>query len=109
MPPAYLSVTVERHFADRVQTDTYQIGIIGGVVGGLSGGVATGPATESSVLWDGDSLRFENWVLSAPGKIARGSAEVWRLDDRGRLVIAISTHEGGQVDTRTLVFRRETR
>src|SRR5689334_13747803 len=41
MPPAYLYLKVERHFADRIQTDNYTIGVIGGVAGGTASGTTT--------------------------------------------------------------------
>src|SRR5262245_7112018 len=61
MPPAFLQLVVEREFADRVTTETHQIGIEGGIVGGIVGGTAGGTSHRSyfSVRWVGQQLVIE--------------------------------------------------
>ena len=109
MPPAYLTLTVTRHFANSVQETTYKIGTIGGTVGGLPGvpGVPTG--TEHAVLWRGDALAIENWSWkpSPSGAVRSGRAEVWRLDG-GRLIITVTLNELGTAQTQTFAYRRES-
>ena len=101
-PPA--SISVERQFADRVQLRyTDYIGVPGGVAGG-GPGVTPRPVSRL-VRWDGAALRFERTELTALGEVVRRTTEVWRLDDRDRLVITIENQEGNTVDTRTVAFR----
>ena len=101
-PPA--SITVERQFADRVQLRyTEYIGVPGGVAGG-GPGVTPRPVSRS-VRWDGAALRFERTEFTAIGEVIRRTTEVWRLDDRDRLVITLENQEGNTVDTRTVAFR----
>lgn len=107
MPPAYLTLTVSRHFANSVQETTYKIGTIGGIVGGLPDaglprGVPTG--TEHAVLWRGDALAIENWNWS--GGVRRGRTEVWRLDS-DRLIITVTLSELGTAKAQTFAYRRE--
>lgn len=101
-PPA--SITVERQFADRVQLPyTDYIGVPGGVAGG-GPGVTPRPVSRV-VRWDGAALRFERTEFTALGEVVRRTTEVWRLDDRDRLVIIIENQEGNTVETRTVAFR----
>lgn len=101
-PPA--SITVERQFADRVQLPyTDYIGVPGGVAAG-GPGVTPRPVSRL-VRWDGAALRFERTELTALGEVVRRTTEMWRLDDRSRLVITIENQEGNRVDTRTVAFR----
>lgn len=104
MAPAYLSMTVERYFADRVQRDTYEIGMSGGVVGG-----PTSRPCRFSVRWNGNALWIESQCFTASGGVLRGSTEVWRLDERARLVIRVEKQEGDAVEMRALAFRREAK
>jgi hypothetical protein len=102
LPPTPLSITVERHFADRVERDTYQIGMSEGVVGAP----ASRPC-RSSVRWHENALSIESKCFTASGAVIRGAAERWSLDNRGRLLIKIDTQVGERVSTQTLEFRRE--
>ena len=105
MPPAYLTFTVIRHFANIAEEATYMIGTTGGVVGGLPGR-AVRTSSEWSVRWRGDSLWFEKWNLTA-GVVTSARTEVWRLDERGRLIVTLEIREEEKVDRRTLTYRRE--
>jgi len=105
VPPAYLTLTVTRHFASSAQKDTYRIGTLGGVVGGLPRSVRT-TSSEWSVRWRGDSLWMERWNLTS-GVVTSAKTEVWRLDERGRLIVTLEMREGGKVERRTLAYRRE--
>jgi len=104
MPPAYLTLTVSRHFANSVQETTYRIGTIGGTVGGLPGVPGVSTKTEHAVLWRGDALAIENWNWS--GGVRRGRTEVWRLDEDG-LIITVTLSELGTAKAQTFAYRRE--
>jgi hypothetical protein len=105
MPPAYLTLTVERHFADHVQTDSHYIGVVGGVVGGTAGGP---PASQVRwfIRWVGDALAISTTRLGASGDVALTSTELWRLDPDGRLRIIIETWQPDRTDAQTAVYRR---
>jgi hypothetical protein len=105
MPPAYLTLTVTRHFANSAQEDTYRIGTLGGVVGGLPRTVPA-TSTEWSVRWREGSLWMEQRNLSA-GVITSARTEVWRLDERGRLIVTLRIRDGEKEDTRTFAYRRD--
>src|SRR5688572_22416383 len=86
LPPAYLRLYVTRYLGDAVQQDSYQIGLIGGTVGGLNGPPG---GSRREVTWRGDSLWiYEERYASSGGNIRR-RGEMWRIDERGRLVIEI--------------------
>ena len=111
MPPAYLTLTVTRHFANTAQEAAYRIGTLGGVVGGLPdrGATSSGRASMSrewSVRWREDALWLEEWTLTA-GVVTGARTEVWRLDERGRLIVTLEIREGEKVDRRTLAYRRD--
>ena len=105
LPPAYLRLYVTRHLGDVVQQASYQIGLIGGTVGGLNGPPG---GSRHEVTWRGDSL----WIYEeryASGANIRRRGEMWRIDERGRLVIDIETRQKDEpAVTRTLAYRRET-
>lgn len=105
MPPAYLTLTVTRHFANSVQETTYKIGTIGGTVGGLPGVPGVSTKTEHAVLWRGDALAIENWNWS--GGVRRGRTEVWRLDG-DRLIITVTLSELETANAQTFAYRRES-
>ena len=106
MPPAYLWFTVERWFGNEVQKDSYQIGVIGGVVGGLPrlDGATPSSSQQWSVTWQGNALRME--TATAAPRTRR--VEVWRLDEKARLVVTISRTQGDQVQMQTAMYRRES-
>ena len=107
MPPAYLTLKVTRVLGDVVQQDEYRISTIGGTVGGLPGPSAGGSRYE--VTWRGDSLWIYNESYGPSGANIRRRGEIWRIDERGRLVIEIETREKDEAAvTRTFVYRRET-
>jgi hypothetical protein len=106
MPPAYLTLMVTRYLGDVVQQDDYQIGLSGGIVGGLRGASTGGSHFE--VSWIGDSLWIYNESHGPSGADIRRRGEMWRIDERGRLVIDVETRERDEpAATRTLVYRRE--
>jgi hypothetical protein len=112
MPPAYLTLAVTRHFADKVEEATYRIGTMGGVVGGLPdrGATPSGRASMSrewSVRWREQALWMEEWTLTA-GVVTGARTEVWRLDERGRLIVTLEIREGEKTDRRTLAYRRDS-
>ena len=106
MPPAYLTLRVTRHLGDVVQEDEYRIGVIGGIVGGLPGPSQGGSRFE--VRWVGDSLWIYKESYGPSGANIRRRGEIWRIDERGRLVIEIETRDKDEpAATRTLTYRRE--
>ena len=70
IPPAYLYLTVERRFADRVQKDSYQVGVEGGIAGGVVRENTDRTETAYSrwsVRWVGNILRLEWTTVAASG------------------------------------------
>src|SRR5262245_24156245 len=57
MQPSFSTLIVERQFADRAATATYQIGVQGGMVGG--GDAQSRTETRHSVRWEGNRLVIE--------------------------------------------------
>lgn len=49
MPPAFLELTVERHFESEVRADTYHIGTAGGTVSGIVGDGSDPYVTRTSI------------------------------------------------------------
>lgn len=112
MPPAYLTLTVIRHFANNAEEASHRIGTMGGVVGGLPdhGATSSGRASlsrERSVRWREDALWIEEWTLTA-GVVTGARTEVWRLDERGRLIVTLEIREGEKIDRRILTYRRDS-
>lgn len=112
MSPAYLTLAVIRHFANKAEEAAYRIGTIGGVVGGLPdrGATSSGRASlsrERSVRWREDALWIEEWTLTA-GVVTGARTEVWRLDERGRLIVTLEIREGEKIDRRILTYRRDS-
>jgi hypothetical protein len=105
MPPAYLTLTVTRHFANTAQEATYMIGTGGGVVGGLAGRPVT-TSSERSVRWRDNALWIEQWNLAA-GVVTSARTEIWRLDERGRLIVTLEIREGEKVERGTRAYRRD--
>ena len=105
MPPAYLTLSVTRYLGDVVQQDEYRIGVIGGTVSGLPG---PSGGSRYEVTWRGDSLWIYNESYGPSGANIRRRGEIWRIDERGRLLIEVETREKDEpVATRTLAYRRE--
>jgi hypothetical protein len=112
MPPAYLTLVVVRHVANKAEETTYRIGTLGGVVGGLPdrGAAPSGRASMSrewSALWSEDALWMQEWTLTA-GVVTGARTEVWRLDERGRLIVTLEVRDGEKTDRRTLAYRRDS-
>ena len=112
MPPAYLTLTVTRHFANKAEEAAYRIGTIGGVVGGLPdrGATSSGRASlsrELSIRWRETALWIEEWTLTA-GVVTGARTEVWRLDEHGRLIVTLEIRDGEKTDRRALAYRRDS-
>ena len=112
MPPAYLTLTVIRHFANKAEEASYRIGTMGGVVGGVPdrGATSSGRASlsrEWSVRWREDALWIGERTLTA-GVVTGARTEVWRLDGRGRLIVTLEIRDGEKTDRRTLAYRRDS-
>lgn len=112
MPPAYLTLTVIRHFPNKAEEATYRIGTLGGVVGGLPdrGAPSSGRGSVSrewSVRWRDDALWMEEWTLTA-GVVTGARTEIWRLDDRSRLIVTLEIRNGGKTERSTLAYRRDS-
>jgi hypothetical protein len=105
IPPGRRTITITGHFANSAEETTYPIGVLGGVVGGLPRTVPT-TSSEWSVGWKGDSLWMEKWSLSS-GVITSSRIEVWRLDERGRLIVDLEIRDGEKVARRVVAYRRE--
>ena len=106
MPPAYLTLAVTRHFANKAEEATYRIGVIGGVVGGLPRQAVT-TSSEHSIRWRENALWIENWNRTSD-VITSARIEVWRIDERGRLIVMLEVREGGNVDRKMHAYRRAT-
>jgi hypothetical protein len=105
IPPGRRTITITRHFTNSAEETTYPIGVMGGVVAGLPRTVPT-TSSEWSVRWRGDSLWMEKWNLTA-GVITSSRIEVWRLDERGRLIVDLEIREGEKLARRIVAYRRE--
>jgi hypothetical protein len=91
MAPHFLALIVEREFADRVTTETHQIGVEGGIVGGTVGGASD--QSRFSVRWEGDRLVIERGSDSSQTRDARRyweHTEEWELDAAGVLVVTVT-------------------
>ena len=112
MPPTFLEVTVERHFESGVRIERYTIGTESGTVSGTvgNGRPGVGANTRVSVRWEGDRLHIDTRNYSGPQSDSGPYAEhdeVWRLDERGRLlIVAIERQSGAEQTSRTLTYRR---
>jgi len=116
MPPAFLDLTVERHFESRMRAETYHIGTVGGTVGGIVGeGRLDQDVNRAwsrvSVRWEGDRLHIEAGRYSGPTRDSgpyTEHTEVWWLDEQGRLLITVvDRRSDSEVATRTLTYRRQ--
>jgi hypothetical protein len=116
MPPAFLDLTVERHFESGVRAEVYQIGTEGGTVSGIVGNGRPNQdvnraRSRVSVRWEGNQLRIETGRYSGPTRDSgpyTEHAEAWRLDEQGRLVITVvDQRSDSEVATRTLTYRRQ--
>jgi hypothetical protein len=117
MAPAFLSITIERHFVDEIRTDTYRIGVLGGVISGVIGRPSDGvapkpvPQTKFFVRWEGDRLVMEtgNYSGSTPedGPYAE-RVEIWQLDSKATLRVTTTNRGSGiATTTSTTTYRRE--
>jgi hypothetical protein len=114
MPPAFVHLTVERHFESGVRAETYHIGTVGGTVGitGDGSDPSLNPARSLvSVRWEGDRLYIETGRYSGPTRDSgpyTEHTEVWWLDEQGRLLITVTDRwSNAEVATRTLTYRRQ--
>jgi hypothetical protein len=116
MPPAFLDLSVERHFESEVPIETYHIGTEGGTIRGIVGDSRSAqdvnrPQSRVSVRWEGNQLQIETGRYSGPTRDAGPYAEhteVWRVDEQGRLAITVvDRRSDAEVATRTLTYRRQ--
>jgi len=112
MQPFFSTLIVERQFADRAATATYQIGVQGGMVGGIVGGGGAESRTETrhSVRWEGNRLVIETGSYSGPtrsdGPYSEHTEE-WQLDAAGRLVLSVTERgSGAQEVSNTLTYQK---
>mgnify|MGYP003575670900 CR=1 FL=1 len=109
MPPAFMQLIIEREYADRVTTETHQIGIRGGIVGGIAGG---GRSYQSSfsVRWEGPRLIIERSSNPSPARDAGPSwehTEEWELNSAGTLVISVTDQASDSAPkSNTFTYRR---
>jgi hypothetical protein len=108
MQPFFSALIVERQFADRAATATYQIGAQGGMVGGIvGGGVAE---TRHSVRWEGNRLVIETGSYSGPARSDgpySERTEEWQLDAAGRLVLLVTERRSGALEaSNTLTYQK---
>jgi hypothetical protein len=104
MKPSFATLTVERIFADRVTTETFQIGVDGGTIGG------GGFRTSFSVRWEEHQLVMVNSAYSGPGSadLTTEHKEVWELAPDGTLIISATEFEVGHDSTsKRLTYRRK--
>ena len=107
MAPAYHTLYVTRYAGDIVQQDAHRISLIGGSANGVPD-----PAGGSryEVTWRGQSLWIYRESYGPGGANMWRRGELWRIDDRGRLIITIESREAAApATTQTLVYRREKR
>jgi hypothetical protein len=113
MPPAFLTLIIEREFSDRVTTETHKIGVQGGLVGGTVAGGSSGPRFQSgfSVGWDGPRLVIERHSYSGPTRDAGPyweHVEEWELDPAGMLVVAVADRASDtEPKSNTFTYRRD--
>ena len=103
-------LTVEQRFKSEMRSQSYKIGIIGGTVSVDRSGSGSGSRTHFSVTWDGDRLVIETGSHSGPtpesGRYTEHK-EVWSLDVRDRLVMAVTDRgSGAEPTTTTLTYQR---
>jgi hypothetical protein len=104
MAPYFSHLLVERHYSNRVESDSYDIGIVSGTVSG------TGERTIVTVTWQGERLAIKTGKYSGPPQEPGPSSEheeVWSLDRGGRLLITITDRtSGAQSTTVRLTYQR---
>jgi hypothetical protein len=97
--PGLVTLTVHRRSPAEVHSVTWLVGVVGGVVGGVdSFGRGSGPNGEvwrsgHPATWDNDALVLENSYYSGATRDSGPHTErreVWRLDEKQRLVITIT-------------------
>lgn len=95
-PAPYPVLIVNRRFGERVQEETYSIGMT--LVG----------RNRVAVEWRGSFLWVERQSVSTAGAIVPERTEAWRLDDLGRLVITVTDRQGrDRATSETLAYRRD--
>jgi hypothetical protein len=101
MAPFYRAITIERQFADRTQTDTYSIGVIGGTVGGIIAGHDPQdpvPQTRCFVRWEDNRLVMDTGSYAGSSREAgpyTERTETWQLDDAGLLMVTVTERRSG--------------
>jgi|SRR3954449_7918332 len=104
MAPYFSQLVVERHYSNRVESDSYDIGIVSGTVSGI------GERTTVTVTWQGERVVNKTGKYSGPpqepGRYSEHE-EVWSLDPDGRLLITITDRSSdSQPVTVRLTYQR---
>ena len=104
MAPYFSHLIVERHYSNRVESDSYDIGIVSGTVSG------TAERTIVRVTWQGERLVMKTGTYSSPPQEPGPYSEheeVWSLDPDGRLLITITDRSSdSQPVTVRLTYQR---
>jgi len=104
MAPYFSHLVIERHYSNRVESDSYDIGIVSGTVSG------TGERTIVTVTWQGERLLIKTGNYSGPPQQPGPYSEreeVWSLDPDGRLLITTTDRSSAsQPVTMRLTYQR---
>lgn len=104
MPPAFLRLTVHRHFAQSSRVETYLVGVVGGTVAGSDHGPVS--STSVSTHWDEGRLVIETSATSG-GVQYSAVREIWELDSTGRLRTSRTEQLPGGSTITAAVYQRE--
>jgi hypothetical protein len=108
MPPVFLDVTIQRHFAGGSRTETYFIGTEAGAIHVELAPEGRKSETRIAMQWDGDRLRIETRNSPKPDPLIYiEHIEVWRLEQQGRLLMTVIDRGSESPGiTRTLIYER---
>ncbi len=108
MKPFFREIAITRRSDDRVASETFQIG---GVGGGISSGSPAGRvSTYRRVVWDDRALVFETAGYTGPARETGNWSErreIWSLDLNGLLHVEVTTSSWNTpVQTVARLYRR---
>jgi hypothetical protein len=112
MAPAFLTITIERQFVDRIQTDTHYIGVEGGIVGEISAGQdprANVPRSRSFVRWEGNRLVMDTGSYAGSSREAgpyTERTETWQISESGQLTTTFTERRQDTEFNYTAIYRR---
>lgn len=108
------ALVVERRFEDRLQSDRYDLGIIGGTVGGEVGRTPRDEVKRTivSARQYGQTLVIQSGSYTGPTSFETREfserEEVWTLDEDGTLTIVVTQRGSGAETVRTTAtYRRK--